>query len=568
MSTSPRHGSQDVADGIHIVHAFEYADASARTGASGLVSSDVGKVARQLDDDSFWILNDDSPVTWTRIDAASTGDVSGPVSSGDENIAVFDGTTGKVLKDSGEKVPQLLRVDGTRSMTGSLNMGSNNITSVGTVDGVDVSDHQARHILGGADAIDGDQLGIDYTPVNYVPSTSPSEVTNVDHLTAHLAGIDSVLGSVVQVRNESGSTLVKGKLAAITGFDVAENLPLVDLASKDDPGSRPALGFVQNDITNNNNGFVIVVGILRGVDTSAWTITDQLVLGDNGDPSRPPPEVDPFTGEIQNVGHVARVDATDGWIAVLMGGLQRRFPRGHIFGAELSLNATNPNFQVDVQRVECRSDDDLMDIVSGGTLTADLTASGANGLDTGSEATSTWYSVWVIADSSGVIAPAALLSTSVTSPTLPSGYDKKRRVGWVRNNASGNFLNFAQSGTEDNRVYLYIESLASTIVLFNGSATTPTAVSLAAFVPPTSNSTLINLGYNSASASGAAGIRATGTLAGVDHTLWPTLVRPGVATSDKHIRVSWTVVNASQSVDYEVTDGVLDITVQGFQDFL
>ena len=49
-----------------------------------------------------------------------------------------------------------LLIDGTRAMTGNLNMGSNNITSVGTVDGVDVSAHQARHQSGGADALTGD----------------------------------------------------------------------------------------------------------------------------------------------------------------------------------------------------------------------------------------------------------------------------------------------------------------------------------------------------------------------------------------------------------------------------
>ncbi len=49
---------------IHIIHQFEFADEAARTGASGLIPSDIGKVARQLDNDSFFILTDDSPVTW------------------------------------------------------------------------------------------------------------------------------------------------------------------------------------------------------------------------------------------------------------------------------------------------------------------------------------------------------------------------------------------------------------------------------------------------------------------------------------------------------------------------
>ena len=55
--------------------------------------------------------------------------------------------------------------------------------------------HAASHITSGSDEIDGDKLDIDWTPSNYTPSTSPSEADSVDNLTAHLAGIDTVLGT-------------------------------------------------------------------------------------------------------------------------------------------------------------------------------------------------------------------------------------------------------------------------------------------------------------------------------------------------------------------------------------
>ena len=50
--------------------------------------------------------------------------------------------------------------------------------------------HKDNHLLGGTDEIDGDHLGITFNPVNYTPDTSIAEATNVDHLAAHLAGID------------------------------------------------------------------------------------------------------------------------------------------------------------------------------------------------------------------------------------------------------------------------------------------------------------------------------------------------------------------------------------------
>lgn len=57
--------------------------------------------------------------------------------------------------------------------------------------------HAASHITGGSDEIDGDQVDIDWNPNNYTPTTAPTEATNVDHLTAHLAGIDGVLADVI-----------------------------------------------------------------------------------------------------------------------------------------------------------------------------------------------------------------------------------------------------------------------------------------------------------------------------------------------------------------------------------
>jgi hypothetical protein len=56
--------------------------------------------------------------------------------------------------------------------------------------------HALSHLTSGDDEIDADQLDIDFTPSNYTPSTTPSEVSNVDHLGAHLAGIDDELGGL------------------------------------------------------------------------------------------------------------------------------------------------------------------------------------------------------------------------------------------------------------------------------------------------------------------------------------------------------------------------------------
>jgi len=62
--------------------------------------------------------------------------------------------------------------------------------------------------------------------------------------------------------------------------------------------------------------------------------------------------------------------------------------------------------------------------------TLSLATTGANALDTGTVATSTWYYVWAIAMSDGTA--DVLASTSATAPTMPSGYTYKALIGAVR----------------------------------------------------------------------------------------------------------------------------------------
>jgi len=65
------------------------------------------------------------------------------------------------------------------------------------------STHAASHITGGGDEVDGDHVDITLTPSNYTPTTSPAEASDVDHLAAHLGGIDDEL---VDVGQSEGST--------------------------------------------------------------------------------------------------------------------------------------------------------------------------------------------------------------------------------------------------------------------------------------------------------------------------------------------------------------------------
>jgi hypothetical protein len=77
--------------------------------------------------------------------------------------------------------------------------------------------HASTHVRGGSDEMDGDVLDIDFTPSNYTPDVTPPEVTNVDELSAHLAGIDNKLGEPTMV-NISDTAVAEGN-NSITGSE-------------------------------------------------------------------------------------------------------------------------------------------------------------------------------------------------------------------------------------------------------------------------------------------------------------------------------------------------------------
>lgn len=61
---STLHGALTGADNMHVPYAWEYANQSAREAGIGVDASGVGKLARQLDDNTLWMLISASPVTW------------------------------------------------------------------------------------------------------------------------------------------------------------------------------------------------------------------------------------------------------------------------------------------------------------------------------------------------------------------------------------------------------------------------------------------------------------------------------------------------------------------------
>lgn len=142
-----------------------------------------------------------------------------------------------------------------------------------------------------------------------------------------------------------------------------------------------------------------------------------------------------------------RCDGTQFFATAYRIPVTRDGPRGHISGFIMSNNASDTTNDIDITAGRARSDDDTLDIPVGAMtkrLDAAWSAGTGNGfLDTGSIA-NTLYHVFAIYNPTTSTGDF-LASTSLASPTMPSGYTKKRRIGTIFR-SSGSILGFVQIG--------------------------------------------------------------------------------------------------------------------------
>jgi len=192
-----------------------------------------------------------------------------------------------------------------------------------------------------------------------------------------------------------------------------------------------------------------------------------------------------------------------------------------------------------------------------------LSTSGAGGLDTGSEANSTHYYMYLIAndDFTSISAVFSTVNEAVSgSITLPSGYTKKAQLPpSVRNDASGNILPF---DILPGGLVMFREATSATpyLALTGGVDTTFTAVSLTSTIPANARGALLLLKASRVSDTQPITVRPTGA----SGNGWiPQLC--GV-TSSSISCVFIMPLNASQQFDYKTGSSgqTADFTVLGF----
>lgn len=163
----------------------------------------------------------------------------------------------------------------------------------------------------------------DYIDLNTSASTNPQFRTGRLHYgSASLSGdieydtdISSItlkLGQqlVLRVRNNTASTINKGKLVKVSGSAGSSDVLYIHTASwENDLGSANTIGMVMQDLTAGSNGYILLNGILNGINTSGFNAGDMLYLSSSGDytnikPDKPYHEV--------RLGHVARAQINNG----------------------------------------------------------------------------------------------------------------------------------------------------------------------------------------------------------------------------------------------------------------
>lgn len=121
-----------------------------------------------------------------------------------------------------------------------------------------------------------------YTDVNAIGSITSTDgsvtvstASGVADLSVAVAG--SSTNVIVQVRNTTGATLTKGTAVYISG--ATGQIPTVSKAlASSDAASAQTLGLISDDLANNSNGYVTVIGLVTNIDTSAYTDGAQLYL--------------------------------------------------------------------------------------------------------------------------------------------------------------------------------------------------------------------------------------------------------------------------------------------------
>lgn len=192
---------------------------------------EIGELAVNLADQKLYSKNASGTVVQLG-GGSGGGDVVGPSSATDNALARFDGTTGKLIQN------------GTVTQDDDGNIANVNSVTFDTTPTTPPTTTGAMYWDSG----------------NQTPSINLNADTTLQ------VGQESI----ALVYNGTGSTIANGSVVAVAGAQGQR--PSVILADADSEAySASTLGIATQNIANGAEGFVCTFGLVRGIDTSAFT---------------------------------------------------------------------------------------------------------------------------------------------------------------------------------------------------------------------------------------------------------------------------------------------------------
>jgi hypothetical protein len=132
----------------------------------------------------------------------------------------------------------------------------------------------------------------------------------------------SLLGATQQeCRNETGSLISKGTPVYIVGY--SGNRVLIAPAEANNSAKMPAVGLLETDIADSNNGHYTILGVAKNINTSSYAVNETLYIASAGGLTNVRPTG--ATTLIQNIGKVVNV-GTNGEILVMGPGRSNDVP--------------------------------------------------------------------------------------------------------------------------------------------------------------------------------------------------------------------------------------------------
>lgn len=223
----------------------------------------------------------------------------------------------------------------------------------------------------------------------------------------------------------------------------------------------------------------------------------------------------------------------------------------YVNGLGISNDATTPNSILDVAVGSIVDSTGTYQMVVKSPLTVSSAFVGVGGLDTGTVAASTVYSVYLISDPVTNNPISLLLSKALPAvgPLMPFGYSAWALIGYAVTDSSMHFL--AGYWTDSDAAYRqFVYDAPQATAVTAGHATSFTAVSLAAFVPQGANRHVwINTSYVPNTAGNTLRMQPTsGT--GVPVTITGQVSTVAVTTNSY---LTSSLVSTTQEISYALT---------------